>query len=585
MQHSSYEIKEKLLQALDSDYNVVDMDTVLDVITALEKAIITKEALEKTRIGKYINELRKRTKNEHLARRAKELVKSWRRLIPQSSRRVNGEETRNSVVLSPGIKTVLGPGPGPGIGPGPGPGNRIIKSVSVPGTQRFNTSSPSIMIERSSSPYFSSASNSPLLNSTVFQGTSLLSMPSNYAPIKPGICPIPRTEANSVNKTLLNVNNQSKNMTSSQNIKPVSPSVLKQGIVTSCEPSILPTRTSLGTSPGLGNSSNSSSPSLNTSVNACSQNVSSPATFLVTHSSLDLAKTNAANKRLRKEKILNCATTTESPIKDSRIKIGNGMSDVSKSNLPNESSAFNSVTSCHSNYVEGDTALPTTARNPKRKRSFDKKNELQENRLGDMLTSLQSSSKLPKVKTTQQLIADLQAKKGFNAVLSPASLISVDSLQSSEVEVSRTKSELMKKFITSQSASSESNRESPVDESNISVSELGSHSVPDFSNVINTNLEVSSSLHHPDPVDEEINRILSSLPPLNPADIKPDTSFSSVRQMSVTDDDLNRLNNQRWEYVNGVYDCNGIWRSWQECTEQKSYTEESFQILPYVNID
>ncbi|GFT58757.1 mediator of RNA polymerase II transcription subunit 26 [Nephila pilipes] len=585
MQHSSYEIKEKLLQALDHEYNVVDMDAVLDVITALEKARITKEALERTRIGKYINELRKRTTNEQLARRAKELVKSWRKLLPQSQR-VNGEETHNSIVSSPGGITVLGPGPGPGIGPGPGPGNRTLKTcVSVPGTPRYKTSSPSVMIERSSSPYFSSASNSPLLNSSVFQGSSLTSMPSNYAPIKSGICHTSRTDANSINKTLLNISNQSKNLTSSQNFKPVSPSVLKQDMVTSGGTCILPSRTSLSTSPGLKNNSNSNSSSpllLNTSVNVCSQNVSPKSAFSVTHSSLDLAKTNAANKRLRKEIALtNCTTSSE--LSDSKTKIGNGMSDISENNLPSESSVFNSVISCHSNSVESDKTLPnTTARIPKRKRSFDKTNELQEFRLGDMIASLQPGPKLQKVKTTQQLIADLQAKKGLNAVLSPEKLTSVDTLHSSEAEVSRTKSELLKNFlIASQSARSES----PVDESSVSVSDYGSHSVPDFSSVINTNLDVSSSISHPDPVDEEINKILSALPPINLAEINlDDTSSLPQRQTSVRDEDLNKLND-RWEYVNGVYDCNGTWRPWQECTEQKSYMEESFRILPYVNID
>ncbi|GFY42922.1 mediator of RNA polymerase II transcription subunit 26 [Trichonephila inaurata madagascariensis] len=584
MQHSSYEIKEKLLQALDHEYNVVDMDAVLDVITALEKAGITKDALEKTRIGKYINELRKRTTNEQLARRAKELVKSWRKLLPQ---RVNGEEIHNSILSSPGGITVLGPGPGPGIGPGPGPGNKTLKTcVSVPGTPRYKTSSPSLMIERSSSPYFSSASNSPLLNSSVLQGSSLTSLPSNYAPIKSGICQTSRTDANSVNKTLLNISNQSKNLTSSQNFKPVSPSVPKQDIVTSSGTCILPSRTSLSTSPGLINNSNSSSPLLNTSVNVCSQNVSPKSAFSVTHSSLDLAKTNAANKRLRKEIVLlNHTTSTE--LSDSKNKIGNGMSDITENNVPCESLVFNSVTSCHSNSVESDKTLPNiTTRIPKRKRSFDKTNELQEFRLEDMIASLQSGSKLQKVKTTQQLIADLQAKKGLSTVLSPENLTSVDTLRSSEAEVSRTKSELLKKFlIASQSARSKSNRESPVDESSVSVSDYGSHSVPDVSSVINTNLNISSNISHPDPVDEEINKILSALPPINPAEINlDDTSPSPQRRTSVTEEDLSKLND-RWEYVNGVYDCDGTWRPWQECTEQKSYMEESFQILPYVNID
>lgn len=57
------------------------MDTVLSVIAALEGTTITKEQLEATRLAKYINQLRRRTKCENLARRAKSLLKKWREMV------------------------------------------------------------------------------------------------------------------------------------------------------------------------------------------------------------------------------------------------------------------------------------------------------------------------------------------------------------------------------------------------------------------------------------------------------------------------------------------------------------------------
>lgn len=57
------------------------MDTVLQVITQLENIQITKEQLETTRLGKYINHLRRKTANESLARRAKNLLKKWREMV------------------------------------------------------------------------------------------------------------------------------------------------------------------------------------------------------------------------------------------------------------------------------------------------------------------------------------------------------------------------------------------------------------------------------------------------------------------------------------------------------------------------
>lgn len=563
MQHSPYEIKEKLLQALDHEYNVVDMAAVLEVIAALEKACITKEALEKTRIGRYINELRKRTNNEQLARRAKDLVKSWRKLLPQAPQRINGEEIINSISSSPG------------------PGNRMIKSVSVPGTPRYKTSSPSIMGERSSSPYFSSASNSPLLNS-VHQGSSL---PSNYAPVKFSQYHVTtRSEkANCVNKTLFSLSNQSKNVTSNQTYD-TSLAALRQAINTikslsnatynriSCSPNV---------SPGLRTNSSSSSTSM--SVNLCSQNVSPTLSYSVAHSTLDTAKTNAANKRLRKEINKICSAPKDQILCNSKSRIGNGMSELVKSILPSEDSAFKKMSVFNSKSDESDDIV-TNLKTPKRKRSFDK-NELLDNRLGDMIASLPSGSKLPKVKTTQQLIADLHAKKGVGSLSPDAISPSIDSLHSSEAEVSRTKSELLKKFLIAQSTRQESNHESPTDESSVSIiSDFGSHSVPDISSVINKNFDVSTCISHPNPVDDEINRILSALPPIDPAEIiHEDEDILPNRPTSVTSDDINRLS-EPWEYVNGVYDCNGSWRPWKECCEQKSLGE-SFQLLPYVNID
>lgn len=57
------------------------MDTVLQVITMLENIQITKEQLETTRLGRYINLLRRKTANESLARRAKNLLKKWREMV------------------------------------------------------------------------------------------------------------------------------------------------------------------------------------------------------------------------------------------------------------------------------------------------------------------------------------------------------------------------------------------------------------------------------------------------------------------------------------------------------------------------
>jgi len=81
MQQDPLQIRDKLLAGLDTEYNVINMGIVVEVIGELENFHITKEALEATRLGKHINELRRKSQDRLLASRAKSLVKKWRSLL------------------------------------------------------------------------------------------------------------------------------------------------------------------------------------------------------------------------------------------------------------------------------------------------------------------------------------------------------------------------------------------------------------------------------------------------------------------------------------------------------------------------
>uniref|UniRef100_A0A6B2EEF6 Mediator of RNA polymerase II transcription subunit 26 n=1 Tax=Phlebotomus kandelakii TaxID=1109342 RepID=A0A6B2EEF6_9DIPT len=83
MSQSVSELSRRLENALDTSYNITDLPTVVEIIGVLESTRITIEQLESTQLTKCINHMRRRTADETLARRSKNLIKRWRSMLPQ----------------------------------------------------------------------------------------------------------------------------------------------------------------------------------------------------------------------------------------------------------------------------------------------------------------------------------------------------------------------------------------------------------------------------------------------------------------------------------------------------------------------
>ncbi|KHN73247.1 Putative transcription elongation factor S-II [Toxocara canis] len=75
---------EKMIQGTKS------MDGALELLDALSALPVNINVLTKTRIGMTINDLRKKTSDEHVSKRAKSLIKEWKNLLENKNHKGNG---------------------------------------------------------------------------------------------------------------------------------------------------------------------------------------------------------------------------------------------------------------------------------------------------------------------------------------------------------------------------------------------------------------------------------------------------------------------------------------------------------------
>jgi transcription elongation factor S-II len=84
------------------------MNDAPELIAALEKAEISAEVLSKTRIGLILNEFRKKTTDEKLAKRAKQLIKNWKSKVEAAATakpaRIDSESRKKSSTTAPPIE-------------------------------------------------------------------------------------------------------------------------------------------------------------------------------------------------------------------------------------------------------------------------------------------------------------------------------------------------------------------------------------------------------------------------------------------------------------------------------------------------
>lgn len=496
-------------------------------------------------MGKHVNELRKKTSDAALAKRSKNLVRRWRNLILPDQRSRNNLNGDKSLIKIKNNNSVGDKYARP-------PLSRSKQSCSLISlTSKPN--SPLRVVEKSISPVigdFSSASNSPpVVRNRPFEGIG---------------------EADGLGL---------------RNFKPISPDLNRPGVNSSSKRSLASPYQSCSQNNLEGQSR---SPCITYSSNVNSPSRTCSPLLQTSHALLDLDRRNAANKKLRKPDGVNNSSnnanvTFSNSIHSPNISASlvNGLNDNCLSHEPQSNNNPNAI------------PRPPLAKGG-RKRKAERAEPM------DLLKKkLAVHAKSQKVKTTAQLIAELQARTDSPILKSCESMLfenqqnneravvegnknqlRYSALADSVAEVKKTKSELMEKFLRSSPSPLPDLRtdglvqkESPV-----------ASPVPSIASQNNVD-DASPSV--PESVSDKLRNILSQLPDIDLAQdqIVLSDDYEPKPVVSPDDETVKRLHSDRWPEVNGNYSIGDNWSGWHEMTARKSHADDVLHILPYVNID
>ncbi|CAL4074653.1 unnamed protein product, partial [Meganyctiphanes norvegica] len=628
MQHNIEEIRRRLLSCIDSQHNVTDMSQCLEIISLLERTAITRELLEATRLGKHINDIRRKTSHQELYRRAKDLVRKWRRMYVLQEG-VNGT-TPSAGPAGPGSGAGPGGGGVGGVGGNCGGGSGGGSSSAGAGNGHPPTSPSSLPSSCNTSPGLSRPSTpstipsrSRTLSPTLTTSQAGVSKSKPYSPalsgLNHGLSPAmsrPGPRSPCVSPSMANAKQRSKSQT------PHSPAVNKlQSVESRADAS---------------------------SYNMTVENV---------------AKSNTANKRLRKDEdyenssdipsfkraknsIPPSSVITNGQVEDewSRDSFSSILSNDNKFNQTSASSENNKnmpkrTLNSGSTPVAGKHKLhKQTPITPKQEHKSHKHDSIKQD------SNKMSSIKSAKVKTTSQLVQDLANRKGDQKLAERAIKLGEEQQMRELTQVvpvtdpdviSRNKREHMEKFLKSHPdvGYTEGDVKSPYS----SDGGVGAESAPAVSpppspgglpsvqfpvRQIVSNLDLLGVMP-----DETAEEILARLPPIDldsivwddePEEeekdgVKEETEKVKKEEVKgsgsgsdegsdgesevdeyerllegaskVKPEVVDTLHSTNVDYQNGNFDTDGKFREWHEVFNKKSYQDELLPVLPYVITD
>ncbi|XP_069156844.1 mucin-5AC isoform X2 [Procambarus clarkii] len=575
-------------------FRVTDMAACLDLISKLERTPITKEVLEvrillscffleqifyswSTRLGRHINNIRRKTNHQELYRRSKDLVRKWRK-----------------EVLADGVNGAAGPGPGPG---GTGSGGLGAKGA---GNGHPPTSPSSLPSSGNTSPGMSA----PTTPSTLVQRTRTAS------------------------PTLTTAH-------SSRPLKPTSPA-LPRGRVLS--PGMCPALVAVSPTitPPLATHARPRSRPHSPSVNLNMRQPPRADASSYAPGTENVAKTNTANKRLRKDEE---DSSSDIPVaKRPRNNVTNGFDDDSRD-------SFSSVISndCTSKITSGGSDSSKMRRIANSNAISKRKLNINEmplptntpDLLLQKMAALPITTKASKVKTTSQIVAELAERKGDSKLAERATKLEEQHVRdlpgpgatlgmgraTDNAVVTRNKMDHLQRFLSSQPGPAFDDFVGVGDEDRGSISSeteaRGSTSAPvspplgptDLPLPIMTpsNLDLLGVMAH-----ETAEEILARLPPIDASSIVWDDPEEQIyvqeqkaenysgNEQSESEDEIeklvrksekispeaiNTLHTTNLDCQNGNFDMDGKFREWHEVTVRKGYQDDPLIVLPYVITD
>ncbi|XP_042878863.1 mediator of RNA polymerase II transcription subunit 26-like isoform X2 [Penaeus japonicus] len=576
MQRPIEEIKRRLLTCIDQDYNVTDMAACLELITVLERTPITREVLESTRLGKHINDIRRKTTNQDLYRRAKDLVRKWRK-----------------DVLADGVNGAAGSGPGPGGTGSGGMGGRGAGNGHPP------TSPSSLPSSGNTSPGMSAPTTPSTLSQRTRPGSPTLTTAQTTRPVKPASPALLRGRVLSPG--------------SSPALASVSPAITPP-LATPARPRSRP-----------------HSPAVNPSMRQQSRADASS----YAPSTENVAKTNTANKRLRKDED---ESSSDIPVaKRPRNSVTNGFDEDSKDSF---SSVFSN--DCTAKFMSGSSegSKPrriANAHSLSKKRSVVSESSVVTNTpdaLRQKMPVLPMATKGSKVKTTSQIVAELAERKGDSKLAERASKLEEQQVRdlpgsgsttgmgrtTDLAVVTRNKMDHLHRFLSSQAGPAFEDYAGAGDDDRGSMSSetegrgvsapVSPPNVPSEAPpaVVMTpsNLDLLGVRE-----DETAEEILARLQPIDRSSIvwddpedqtetqeqekeasgsddsESEDEIEKLVQLSkqVPPDEVNRLHSTNLDCQNGNFDMDGKFREWHEVINKKGYQDDPLIVLPYVITD